>query len=183
MTEFGLVNVRIEPWVNTNGFERGWTSDKFYMTVTAPERFPIPGTPTGWTPGTNGLVSGDVVLMTATTAEELPAYTGKLKGKWVMLGAVPDVPAYWDPQAKRFTADQLAAMELNPPAPPIEFGMTPPGGGRAAGPAPQPAGGGRGGALLHRGPRRVPAGRRRSGHADDNAPRPRALPHRRQPDG
>ena len=52
MKEWGLVNVKIEPWVNRNGFDRGWTNDKFYMAVVSPERFPIPGTPTGWTPGT-----------------------------------------------------------------------------------------------------------------------------------
>ena len=136
MTDWGLVNVKIEPWVNTNGFERGWTNDKFYLAATSPERFPIPGTPTGWTPGTNGLVSGEVVLMTAANAEELAAYKGKLKGKWVMLGAVPDVPAYWEPQAKRYTPEQLAAMELNPPPPQLEFGVVPPGAGRGGAPAP-----------------------------------------------
>jgi hypothetical protein len=136
MTDWGLVNVKIEPWVNNNGFERGWTNDKYYMAVTAPERFPIPGTPTGWTPGTNGLISGDVVLITATTEADLAAYKGKLKGKWVMLGAVPDVPAYWDAQAKRYTSEQLAAMELNPAPPPLEFGVTPPGAGRGGAPAP-----------------------------------------------
>jgi len=136
LTDWGLVNVTIEPWVNTNGFERGWTNDKFYMAVTAPERFPIPGTPTGWTPGTAGLISGDVVLMTATTEADLTAYKGKLKGKWIMLGAVPDVPAYWDPQAKRYTPEQLAAMELNPAPPQLEFGVVPPGAGRGGAPAP-----------------------------------------------
>ena len=45
MKEWGLQKVAIEPWVNRNGFDRGWTSDKFYMQATAPERFPIPGTP------------------------------------------------------------------------------------------------------------------------------------------
>ena len=146
LKEFGLVNVKIEPWVNRNGFERGWTNDKFYLAAVAPEKFPIPGTPTAWTPGTDGLVSGEVVLVTATAEADFAAYKGKLKGKWVLTQAAPDVAAYWKPQATRHTAEELAALEAWP-APQPEFGVTPPG-GRAGGPgAPAPAGppaGGRG---------------------------------------
>ena len=149
LKEYGLVNVKIEPWVNRNGFERGWTNDKFYLAAVAPEKFPIPGTPTAWTPGTEGLVSGDVVLVTATTEADLAAYKGKLKGKWVLTQAAPDVAAYWKPQATRHTAEELAALEAWPAPPQPEFGVTPPG-GRAGGPGAQaPAGppaGGRGGA-------------------------------------
>ena len=84
MKEWGLVERDDRAVGNRNGFDRGWTNDKFYMQVTSPERFPIPGTPTAWTPGTNGLVSGEAVLVTATTEEDLAAYKGKLKGKWVL---------------------------------------------------------------------------------------------------
>jgi carboxypeptidase Q len=132
MKEWGLTNVRIEPWVNRNGFERGWTNDKFYMEAVAPERFPIPGTPTAWTPGTSGLASGEVVLMTATTEEELAQYKGTLKGKWVLTQAAPDVAAFWEAPAKRYKAEELAALELFP-VPQAEFGVSAPGGGRQGG--------------------------------------------------
>jgi hypothetical protein len=149
LKEYGLVNVKIEPWVNRNGFERGWTNDKFYLAAVAPEKFPIPGTPTAWTPGTDGLVSGEVVLVTATTEADLAAHRGKLKGKWVLTQAAPDVAAYWKPQATRHTAEELAALEAWP-APQPEFGVTPPGGRAGAPGAPaapgQPPAGGRGGA-------------------------------------
>ncbi len=140
MKSWGLSNVAIEPWVNRNGFDRGWTNDKFYMEVTAPEHFPVPGTPMGWTPGTNGLVSGEAALVTATTEEDLAEYKGLLKGKWVLLGAPPDVAAFWDPRAKRYTADQLSTLELQAPPAALEFGVTPPGqrgGAPAAAQAPQ----------------------------------------------
>jgi len=126
MKEWGLSNVAIEPWGNRNGFDRGWTNDKFYMQVTSPERFPVPGTPSGWTPGTNGLVSGEAVLVTATTEEDLAAYKGKLKGKWVLMMAAPDVAAFWDAPAKRYKPEELDTLELQP-APQLEFGVTPPG--------------------------------------------------------
>lgn len=140
MKQWGLSNVAIEPWANRNGFERGWTNDKFYMQVTAPERFPVPGTPSGWTPGTSGLVSGEAVLVTATTEDELAKYKGQVKGKWVLLVPAPDVAAFWDARATRRTADDLAAMEVSPPAPAQEFGVTPPG-QRGGAPAAPPAGG------------------------------------------
>jgi carboxypeptidase Q len=146
MKEWGLVNVAIEPWQNRNGFERGWTNDKFYMSALTPlGNFPIPGTPTAWTPGTAGLQTAGVILVAATTQDELAQYKGKLKGKWVLTQPVPDVPAYWDPPAKRFTVEQLAAMELAQ-APQPEFGITPPGGaaGRGAAAA-SPAAGRQGG--------------------------------------
>ena len=137
LKEFGLVNVKIEPWVNRNGFERGWTNDKFYLAAVAPEKFPIPGTPTAWTPGTDGLVSGEVVLVTATTEAELAAYKGKLQGKWVLTQAPPDVAAYWKAPATRYTKEELDALEAWP-APQPELGAAP-SGGRAGGPgAPVP---------------------------------------------
>ncbi len=132
MKGWGLVNVKMEPWENRNGFDRGWTNDKFYMQAVSPEKFPIPGTPTAWTPGTNGLASGEVVMVIATSEEELAKYKGTLGGKWIITQAAPDVPAMWDPPAKRYTADQLAALEGPQQQP--ELGVTPPGGARQGGP-------------------------------------------------
>jgi hypothetical protein len=45
-------------------------------------------------------VSGEVVLVTATTDADLAAYKGKLKGKWVLTQAAPDVAAYWTAPAR-----------------------------------------------------------------------------------
>ena len=200
MKAWGLSNVAIEPWGNRNGFDRGWTNDKFYMQVTAPERFPVPGTPTAWTPGTNGLVSGEAVLVTATTdGEDLAQYKGKLKGKWVLVVAAPDVAAFWDARAKRFKAEDLSAMELQPAPAALEFGVTPPwaarGGSRRA-----PGRAGAAGRPRRRGtrPARGRSGSRRpgrparragargdTGHTDAAAvrrrrERPRRFPSRRR---
>ena len=96
MKEWGLANTALEPWTpcpaNTPApapgagrggglpascqFRRGWANEKFYLAAVAPQQFPISGTPTGWTPGTNGLVRGDVVMVTETTQEELTAKYG-----------------------------------------------------------------------------------------------------------
>ena len=123
MKEWGLQNVALEPWADKNNqFAYGWTNDKFYLAAVSPQAFPIPGTPTAWTPGTNGLVRGEVALVTETTAEDLQKYAGKLKGKWILTQAAPDVAAYWTAPASRETAEALERLELAAnPGP--EFGV------------------------------------------------------------
>jgi hypothetical protein len=140
MQEWGLVNVALEPWTNPLGFTRGWSNDKFYLAAVSPQAFPIPGTPSAWTPGTNGLVRGEVLLVTGTTEEDLREYSGKLKGKFVLPSEPPGVAAWWTAPAQRLTREDLDRRET--PVPP-EFGVTPPGG----------RGGGRGAAAAGRGGR------------------------------
>src|SRR5262249_5348387 len=89
--------------------------------------FPIPGTPTAWTPGTNGLVRGDVMLVTETTSDDLQKYAGKLQGKWILSQPAPDVAAYWTAPAERLTAEELLKMELATPSGP-GFGVANPNG-------------------------------------------------------
>jgi hypothetical protein len=137
MKEWGLQNVALEKWSSTRDFTRGWTNDKFYMAAVSPQAFPISGTPAAWTPGTNGLVRGDAVVVTETTSEDLQKYVGKLQGKWILGQAAPDVAAYWTALSTRNTPDQLQQMELATPPQP-EFGVranTPPSpfGGRGRG--------------------------------------------------
>jgi carboxypeptidase Q len=133
LKEWGLQNVALEPWIDRNGFDRGWETEKFYLAAVSPQAFPVPGTSTGWSPGTNGLVRGEVALVVETTQEDLQKYAGKLKGKWILGQAPPDVAAYWTAPANRETPETLERMELGTnPAP--EFGVTNPNaGGRGQG--------------------------------------------------
>ena len=134
MKKWGLVNVSLEPWANNRNFTRGWSNDKFYLASVSPQAFPIPGTPTAWTPGTNGLVRGEVVLITETTEAELKQYAGKLRGKFVLGAPPPEVAAWWTPPATRFTIEELDLRE-SPRTP--EFGVTAPGGRGGGRGAPQ----------------------------------------------
>ena len=146
MKEWGLQNAALEKWPDQTMFPRGWANEKFYMAAVSPQSFPIPGTPTGWTPGTNGLVSGEVVLVSETTQEDVQKYAGKLKGKWILTQAAPDVAAYWNAPATRMTKEELEGMELATP-PSAEFGVAAPAGrGGRQGGAPFAGRGGQGGA-------------------------------------
>ncbi len=111
MKEWGLTSVALEPWENRRGFDRGWSNDKFYLAAIAPQRFAIDGTPTAWTPGTNGLIRGEVVCVTGTTEAALVPFKGKLRGKFVIGAPTPNVQAFFDqPLAVRQTTEQLDRM-------------------------------------------------------------------------
>ncbi len=138
MKDWGLQNVALEPWANQTMFPRGWTNDKFYLAAVSPQAYPITGMSTAWTPGTNGLVTGDAVLVTETDEASLKKLTGTLRGKFVLTDAAPDVAAFWSPTAQRYTKAELDEMEMATPRGP-EFGTAPPAAGRAGG-----AAGGRG---------------------------------------
>jgi hypothetical protein len=71
-----------------------------------------------WTPGTNGLVRGECVLAIETDEKTLrEKYAGKLRGKWVLPQPPAELRAQWDPVARRYTTEQLDAMESPPAAP------------------------------------------------------------------
>jgi len=140
MTSWGLSNVKLEPW---GPFGKGWTNDKFYAMATTPGgSFPLTGMSTAWTPGTNGLVSGQAVHAVIETAEDMAKFQGQLRGKFVLPSALREVPALWTSPATRYTDQQLAELRR-------ESDATPRGqrGGRAGAPGRQGGpGGGRGGA-------------------------------------
>lgn len=163
--DWGLTGAAMEAWPadatgGNGGFPKGWHNEKFYLAAVAPQAFPIVGTPSAWTPGTNGLVRGDAVMVTENTLEELKAkHAGKLKNAWVMRTAPPDVAAYWTAPATRFSKEQLDAMET--PAR-QEFGVAVP--GRAGGAAAF-AGGGRAGGAPAATPGVTPCAAGRAGGA------------------
>jgi hypothetical protein len=148
MKKWGLQNVALEPWAdqaNTSRFPRGWANEKFYLAAVSPQAFPMTGMSSGWSPGTNGPIRGEAVLVTSTDAAELQKLSGTLRGKFVLTQAPPDVAAFWTAPASRYTREQLDAMEAAPTPP--EFGVTAPGAagrgnaGRAGGaPGGAPAG-------------------------------------------
>jgi hypothetical protein len=109
MTSWGLVNVKLQPF---GPFGRGWANDKFYMMATTPGgSLPVIGYAQAWTSSTNGVVSGDAVFATIDTPEDIATWKGKLKGKFLLSTAMPDVPALFEPQAQRYTQDQLQDLE------------------------------------------------------------------------
>jgi carboxypeptidase Q len=131
LAKWGMSNAHLEPW---GPFGRGWSLKKFYAMVDGPTAFPLIAYPKAWSPGTEtlipppkapitkvknpapvpaGTVLGDtsytaeVVRFTATKAEELDQYKGKLRGKIVLVGPMRELKAHFEPDAKRNTDKEL----------------------------------------------------------------------------
>jgi hypothetical protein len=137
MASWGVVNASLEPW---GYFGRGWTNDRISVQVVAPTTFPVIAYAAAWTPGTDGKVTADVVMLQADSAPDLDKYRGALRGKVVMLAPARELAPRFVPDANRWSDPALDSMSrLGPPAPRAG------GPGRAGGPAGR--GGGRGGAV------------------------------------
>lgn len=125
--EMGLKNVHLEAW---GEFGKGWEVDKYYAATTKPFYRPIIASPKAWTPGTNGPIKSEVVLIKADTITDLAKYKGKLTGKIVMIESATIMPLKnsYNADVVRYTEealDKMAAAQL-----PVAGAQ---GGGRPAG--------------------------------------------------
>ena len=111
LTEWGLSNVHFETW---GPFGRGWVNDRFHAQMTAPQPFPLLAFPKAWTPGTNGLVTGEAVMVTIDKDEDFAKYEGKLKGKMVMVSPLREVKSYFDSPERRYTDKGLDDLSKQP---------------------------------------------------------------------
>ena len=136
MNDWGLTNVRQESW---GPFGRGWSNEKVYLQATAPQKYPIIGLPKAWTPGTDGLVSGEAVIAVIASAKDMETYRGKLHGKFVLTAPVQPVAASVAPLSSRYDEKTLEEISRQPPpAPPGRRGGPPPAGGPAVPGTPSP---------------------------------------------
>jgi hypothetical protein len=103
----GLSNTLLKPW---GEFGKGWQMEKFYIALASPYYQPMIGVPQAWTGSTKGLVKAEVVLVDATTPEQLFTYKGKLNGKIVIQPLTEELEASFEPLAKRFTEEELMKM-------------------------------------------------------------------------
>lgn len=93
MKDAGLTNVRLEPWEIPVGWERGTATMKLIEPATGRG---LHVAAMGWTPGTDGKVSGPVVILDAKTKDDLAKYKGKLKNAVVLRGPPADVKPVTD---------------------------------------------------------------------------------------
>jgi carboxypeptidase Q len=93
MKEYGLENVRLEPWEIPVGWERGYARMKLIEPANGRT---IAVASSGWTPGTKGKVTGPVVALSARTKADLEKYKGKLKNAVVLLSPPRDMAPITD---------------------------------------------------------------------------------------
>ena len=100
LMEWELVNVNLEPW---GPFGRGWSNDNFSARVISTSSFQVIAYPKAWTPGTNGPVTADVVAAVVNNDQDFDKFRGQLRGKFVMITPMRDVPALFEAPGRRFT--------------------------------------------------------------------------------
>ncbi|WP_238325933.1 M20/M25/M40 family metallo-hydrolase [Bryobacter aggregatus] len=104
------IEAKFEPFE----FGRGWQHSKFAARMTEPAIGEIIGFPMAWTPGTNGIVSGEAMHATLATQADLDKWKGKLSGKIVLVD-VPRVLEFPDKaNGHRYTGEELGKLAEAP---------------------------------------------------------------------
>ena len=108
LEEFGLVNAHLEPW---SPFGRGWSNEYVNVRMISPDVAPLIAYAKAWTPGTNGVVRGNVVRVNIRTPQDFAKYKGKLAGKIVLFGDDPQIKPSVEPLFERYDQKSLAEIE------------------------------------------------------------------------
>ena len=109
-----LANAHTEAW---GPFGRGWSLEGFTANMVAPSFTSLIAYPKAWSPGTNGMVRGEVVLLDVKTPADLAKYKGKLAGKIVLLTPARQVEPHFAPLATRTTDEELLKLvKAKPPS-------------------------------------------------------------------
>ncbi|MBE9585677.1 M20/M25/M40 family metallo-hydrolase [Mucilaginibacter sp. JRF] len=113
-TKWGLANAKREPW---GKFGKGWEVQKNYAAITVPYYHAIIAIPKAWTPGTNGAIKSEVILIKADTITDLDKYKGKLQGKAVIFDVATTIKPGFTADAERYADSTLTKMaEAKPQA-------------------------------------------------------------------
>jgi carboxypeptidase Q len=96
-------------------FGRGWQFTHFSAHLIEPQYAPLIGYPQAWTAGTNGVLTGEPMLIEALASDaDLEKYKGKLKGKMIMIGDARPLEMSMNPLGRRYTEHQLDELVLAP---------------------------------------------------------------------
>jgi len=116
LMEWELANVTLESW---GPFGRGWSNERFNARAVSPDTsFPLIAYPKAWTPGTAGAVEADVATAIINNDEDFEKFRGQLRGKFVMITAMRDVPAEFQAPGRRFSDEDLTNLSNQPVQPP-----------------------------------------------------------------
>jgi hypothetical protein len=107
LNSFGLSNARLEKW---GPFGRGWEYQECSVRMLSPDPAQLTALPEAWTPGTKGAVRGEAVRVRATSKEDLDKYKGKLAGRVVLFGEIPEIKLHEKAESERYDAKSLAEL-------------------------------------------------------------------------
>lgn len=108
LAQWGLSNARLESF---GPFGRGWQYQSASVNMTAPRAFTLSALPKAWTPGTEGRVEGEAMLLVAKTREDLEKYKGQLKGKILFISDSREYKPADKPDFTRYDEDKLKELQ------------------------------------------------------------------------
>jgi len=79
LAQWGLVNCNLDPW---GEFGKGWELEKSYVAISSPWYRSLIAYPKTWSAGTNGLQSGELLLVSAKDSEDLTHILVSLRVKY-----------------------------------------------------------------------------------------------------
>jgi hypothetical protein len=120
-TEWDLKNAKLEPW---NFGHPGWANERLSVHVVSPVKDALVAEALAWTPGTNGAVTAQAVMLEVplrptkdALAKFFEANKASVKGKVVMVGPAQTVRVTILPPNKRRDDNEVRA-QFDPNAPP-----------------------------------------------------------------
>ena len=109
MTELGLANVHAEPFMD---YGASWDNEYVSLHMLEPDYSPMVGYPLAHTPGTDGRVVAQAMIVDLQTRQDLEKYRGKLAGMAVL--STPPAPIDLTPLVRgmqRRTQQELDSLE------------------------------------------------------------------------
>jgi hypothetical protein len=89
LESWGLKNTAVEPW---GEFGRGWSYSSVSVDMIEPRQTTLFAIPKAWTPGTDGPVEGEVVLVDISEEDDFEKYEGELAGKVLLMSGARELP-------------------------------------------------------------------------------------------
>ena len=130
LEEWGLENAALEEW---GPFGHGWSREYFSAHLHSPGYEQLIGVPLGWSPSTEGKLTGQPVLVPLerdgrphrdeqAIDEFIAKWKGKLSGAMVMIADLKKVrPQSRAPLSRHSSSDLQAMAKARPASPPIDY--------------------------------------------------------------
>lgn len=106
--DWGLANIHDEAF---DDFGRGWEFSNASVQMLGPRTLPLHALPKAWTPGTDGPVEGEAMLVNIKKTEDFEKYRGKLAGKILLLGEAREYAPGQKPDFHRHDDAGLAELQ------------------------------------------------------------------------
>lgn len=109
--QWQLTNVKEDAY---GEFGNGWDIEKSYIAMTVPYYQALIGVPKAWTKSTQGMVSGEIIVVDIKEEADFAKYKGNLAGKIIILPSTNKVEAKFEAEAKRQSDEDLEKIQQFP---------------------------------------------------------------------